>query len=66
MDSINDVSALCWECNHCESKGDHMVGDSLSGGPEEFVTCSKGRNQIALRIRGAVCPDRMTQWDQQI
>jgi hypothetical protein len=64
MDSINDVSALCWECNHCKPEGEHMVGtDATGGGPEDFVSCKKGWNQIGLRMSGRVCPDRETNYD---
>lgn len=59
MNSVNDVSPLCWECVHCLSHGDRiMVGDEEGGGLEEFVSCSKGRNQIALRLEKATCAER--------
>lgn len=60
MDSIDNVSALCWDCIHCESHGERMVGSHESGGPEEFVSCNKGRNQFHLKLHGMVCRDHET------
>jgi hypothetical protein len=37
-----------------------MVGsDDHGGGPEEFVSCKKGHNQINVRMQPFTCPDRI-------
>jgi hypothetical protein len=66
MNCAADVSPLCWDCVNSKSEGEFMVGsDATGGGPEEFVSCKKGHNQIALRIKQFTCPDRITWNDEE-
>jgi hypothetical protein len=48
----------CWYCSNAWDAGEHQVGDRLSGGPEQFFTCSKDRNPSYYMWNHVSCPDR--------